>query len=412
MGVATLSAEDRGGLVRERLVIALVATAHAASHFYLLFLISLLPLLKVFLHVGYVELGLALTIGNVVSAAAQVPMGALVDRFGPRPMLIGALALHGLAFGSLALIPTLPWLLVVGALNGLAQCVYHPADYDILNGSVAKARIGRAFSYHTFSGYVGAAIAPPVLIGLALHVNLQSAFLVGALPGLVMAGALVFAPMLDARTSASARAASGAAPVPLSKIATPAIIGLTVFFAMLNLSMSALQNFGGPALIKLYHIPLGIATGALTAFLVGVAIGVLGGGYIADMTKRHGQVASIGFSFTALFTLALATISLGPIAVVALFGAAGFCTGLILPSRDMLVREAAAPGAVGRTFGFVTFGFNFGGTVGPLMYGYLLDRDMPRELLFVAFLFMVAAIAMPLVGEWRSRRRTEAAVAA
>jgi MFS family permease len=182
---------------------------------------------------------------------------------------------------------------------------------------------------------------------------------------------------------------------------------------MLNLSMSALQNFGGPALIKLYNIPLAFATGALTAYLVGVAVGVLGGGYIADMTKHHGKVASIGFAFTALITLALAVASLGPYAIIAAFAAAGLCSGLIMPSRDMMVREAATPGAVGRTFGFVTFGFNFGGTIGPIMYGYLLDRNLPREMLLLAFCFMLAAIAMPLAGEWlRARRQPQTAVAA
>jgi MFS family permease len=179
---------------------------------------------------------------------------------------------------------------------------------------------------------------------------------------------------------------------------------LTIFFAILNLSTSALQNFSSLALIKLYHIPLVFATACLTAYLIGVAGGVLGGGHIADMTRRHGQVAAIGFSFTAIFTFVIATFYFGPYALVALLGAAGICTGLILPSRDMLVKEAAPAGAVGRTFGIVTTGFNFGGTVGPLMYGWLLDRNMPREMLYLALAFMLLAIAMPLVGEWRKRQ--------
>jgi FSR family fosmidomycin resistance protein-like MFS transporter len=177
-----------------------------------------------------------------------------------------------------------------------------------------------------------------------------------------------------------------------------------VFFAIFNLSTSALQNFSGIALIKLYHIPLTFATAGLTAYLIGVGIGVLGGGYIADLTKRHGQVASIGFCFTAVFTLLLVTVFLGQWYLVAILGAAGFCTGLIYPSRDMMVREAAPAGAVGRTFGIVTTGFNFGGTVGPIMYGWLLDRDMPRQMLLLALAFMVLTIIMPLVGEWRSRK--------
>lgn len=392
--------------VRERTIVWLVATAHLISHFYLLTLIPLLPLLKTAFNVSYVQLGLALTIGNICGALAQTPMGFLVDRYGPRKLLIGALTLHGVAFASLALFPSYGWLLAVGALAGIAQSVYHPADYDILSAAVAKERVGRAFSYHTFSGYVGAALAPPLLITVATRTNLTDAFLVASLPGLLCAIGLVFAPLLDERSSAADRASSGAEPVPMRAILTRRIIGLTVFFALFNLSTSALQNFSSIALIKLYHIPLSFATAGLTAYLAGVGCGVLGGGYIADLTKRHGRVASIGFCFTALFTALLITVFLGQWYLIAILGAAGFCSGLIYPSRDMMVREAAPPGAVGRTFGIVTTGFNFGGTIGPLMYGFLLDRNMPRQMLGLALIFMVLTIIMPLVGEWRARKQS------
>ena len=387
----------------------LVAGAHLISHFYLLTLIPLLPLLKTALNVGYVQLGLALTIGNVCGALVQTPMGFLVDRYGPRKLLIGALTLHGVAFASMAFFPSYGWLLVVGALSGVAQSVYHPADYDILSAAVAKERVGRAFSYHTFSGYVGAAIAPPLLIAVATRTNLSDAFLVASLPGLLCAVGLIFARQLDERSSAADRVSSGADPVPMRAILTRRIIGLTVFFALFNLSTSALQNFSSIALIKLYHIPLSFATAGLTAYLVGVGCGVLGGGHIADLTKRHGQAASIGFCFTALFTTLLITVFLGQWYLIAILAAAGFCTGLIYPSRDMMVREAAPAGAVGRTFGIVTTGFNVGGTIGPLMYGFLLDRDMPRQMLGLALFFMVLTIIMPIAGEWRSRRTVAAA---
>jgi MFS transporter, FSR family, fosmidomycin resistance protein len=390
---------------RERSTIWLVATAHGISHFYLLTLIPLLPLLKTSLGVSYFQLGLALTIGNVCGALAQTPMGFLVDRVGPRKMLIGALALHGAAFASLAMFPNYGWLLCVGALSGIAQSVYHPADYDILSAVVAKERTGRAFSYHTFSGYIGAAIAPPLLVLVATRSSISESLAVAALPGLLCAIGLLFAPMLDERSSAADRSSSGAKPVPMRAILTRRIIGLTFFFTIFNLSTSALQNFSGIALIKLYHIPLTFATAGLTAYLVGVGAGVLGGGYVADLTKHHGKVAAIGFCFTAVFTALLITVFFGQWFLIVLLGAAGFCNGLIYPSRDMMVREAAPPGAVGRTFGIVTTGFNIGGTIGPLMYGYLLDRNMPRQMLEVAIVFMVLSVIIPLVGEWRSARQ-------
>ncbi len=57
---------------------------------------------------------------------------------------------------------------------------------------------------------------------------------------------------------------------------------------------------------------------------------------------------------------------------------AGFLSGLIMPSRDMMVRAAAPPGAAGRVFGIVTTGFNIGGAVGPMLAGWIMDRGAPR----------------------------------
>ncbi len=100
-------------------------------------------------------------------------MGFLVDRAGARRVLIAGLLLGGLAFLSLGLVNTYAWLIVAAALAGLANCVYHPADYAILSDTISEDRMGRAFSVHTFAGFVGGAIAPPLLLGLAAVAGLD-----------------------------------------------------------------------------------------------------------------------------------------------------------------------------------------------------------------------------------------------
>ena len=49
---------------------------------------------------------------------------------------------------------------------------------------------------------------------------------------------------------------------------------------------------------------------ALTAFLGASAVGVLAGGFLADRTQRHGQVAAACFAINAAIVLVIALVGL------------------------------------------------------------------------------------------------------
>ena len=69
-------------------VIGLIGVGHFLSHFLIFVLPPLLPLMKEAYGVSYVQLGLAITLFNVVSGLTQAPVGFLVDRVGPRDLLL------------------------------------------------------------------------------------------------------------------------------------------------------------------------------------------------------------------------------------------------------------------------------------------------------------------------------------
>jgi FSR family fosmidomycin resistance protein-like MFS transporter len=401
--------ERADDLRKEWRAIWFVSGAHLVSHYYTLALIPLFALLKLQLGVSFVQLGLAITVYNVVSVIAQTPIGFLVDRVGGRKLLVAGLVVGGCAYASFALLPTYAWLLVVMAFVGLANAVYHPADYDLLHSAVAPRRVGRAFSYHTFSGYLGFGIAPPLMIWLGTSFGVSTAFVVAGIVGLVAAIPLVFATELDRRPQTAQEVADAPPPLSFAQLLTPSIVSLTVFFVLLNLSASGVQNFSIVALGELYHIPLAFASAALTAFLAGMALGVLGGGVIADKTTRHADVAVAGYVCCAILTAIVGTFNLGGYGIAAVLGLAGFCSGLIMPSRDMLVRAAAPPGAMGRTFGIVTTGFNIGGMIGPMLYGLLMDRHLPRDIYYVGAGIMLATAALPFITQRRAARASERA---
>ena len=386
-----------------------VSGAHLISHLHIMVLPVLLPLLKEQMNVGFFELGLALTTFNIVTGVTQAPMGFLVDRIGARRVLIAGLALGGLAFLSLGFATFYAWLFVTAVLGGLANCVYHPADYAILTDSISEDRIGRAFSIHTFAGFVGGAIAPPLLLGLAAFGGLSSSLICAGLFAWVTA-AVVFLVPDQQQASARARAGGDAGTAAsTASILTPTVLALTGFFTLLALSHSAMYSFSIVALIASHGVSLATATAALTAYLAGSAAGVLAGGVLADRTRRHGDVAAAGFALSAVIALAIAVFTLPVAALIAAMGLAGFLFGIIQPSRDMLVRKAAPPGAAGRVFGIVSTGFNIGGIVGPLLFGWLMDNGLPRWIFGAAVGFMVVTAIFAFLDDRRPRRRPLAA---
>jgi FSR family fosmidomycin resistance protein-like MFS transporter len=75
--------------------LALICAAHLISHFYYLVSFGFSPFLRDYLGIGFVELGLAITLFNIISGLVQTPMGYAVDRAGARRVLVAGAVLGG-----------------------------------------------------------------------------------------------------------------------------------------------------------------------------------------------------------------------------------------------------------------------------------------------------------------------------
>jgi MFS family permease len=279
----------------------------------------------------------------------------------------------------------------------------------MLADSISEGRIGRAFSVHTFAGFVGGAIAPAILLGLTVYGGLEAAFTVAGLFGLVTAFALLLMPKPPIGEHRARLDRSGAKPRrAIGSVLTPSILAMTGFFTLLALANSAINSFSVVALIAAHGTSFAGANAALTAYLATSAVGVLLGGWLADRTSRHGNVTAVGFGLAAIIMLAVAVLVLPLSSLILAMGVAGLSYGMVQPSRDMLVRRAAPPGMAGSAFGIVSTGFNIGGIIGPPMFGWLMDHGSPRGVLAAAVAFMAITALVGMAEERRGRRAAAA----
>lgn len=391
--------------LRDAKVISIVAVAHFVSHVYIMLLPPIFLLVKDHFGVGYTEIALALTAYNVMSALLQTPAGFLVDKIGARIMLTLGLILSGIAICVASLLPGY-WSFLIGyALLGIANTVYHPADYSILSATVDGKRMGKAFSIHTFAGYLGSGVTPALVIAAVALWGWNGGFICAAILSfaaalllMVTGSVLPKAPRKTAETTAK----TGDTKVGLDLLLSGPILRNLLFFFCLAMANGGIQTFAVVSLGAIHGTSPEVANIGLSGFLLFSAAGVLLGGIIADRTPHHERVAAVGFACTSTMVFLMGWVTMPAAILIFVMSLGGLLNGMIQPSRDMMVRAVTPPGSFGKVFGFVTTGFNLGGMVAPLIYAWLMDHGQPRTIYVIVILFILLALVTAM-----TRRKPE-----
>ncbi len=394
---------------RDARVNLLIGTGHFLSHFYQLCLPPLFVVWQSQFKVSFAELGLAPVVMALMAALMQTPYGFLVDRFGARRFLIGNTLVMSVAIALMAFATAYWQIVVLAMVSGAANAVYHPADYSILAGSIRKERMGQAFALHTLTGNIGFALAPPVVAVLLVFVGWRETLLVLGLLGVPVAAAILWQSSILQEQGRTERKSGGMTIGNLLLDRT--LILFFLFYLLGSMAGSGVQAW----LITILHeqkgIALALASTALTAYMVGTSAGVMLGGTMVDRWKRFIGLFVAGLTaVSAVLTLLVGVLPVGGIAAIAIMFCSGAALGGSRTPRDIMLKDAAPPGEIGKVFGFVSSGLPLGGALTPVPFGYLIDHGHAEWVLVLAAAILVASILC--MGTARASAKSDAAIAA
>jgi FSR family fosmidomycin resistance protein-like MFS transporter len=389
-------------LSQDAKTIGLIGLAHGTSHFFHMLLAPLFPLFIRDFGFSYSELGLLISTFFVISGVGQAMSGFLVDRVGARPVLFVALGCFALAALSVATAQSYSGLMLGAALAGLGNSPFHPVDFTILNKRVSQPRLGHAFSVHGITGNLGWAAAPVFLAGLTAATGSWriAAAGMGVWALFVLAVLWLNREAIDDRAgswSHEGKAAKGAgAPLnehPMAFLRLPSVWLCFSFFFWSTVSLSAIQSFASPALQQMYALPLSITAFVVTGYMLCGAAGMVVGGFLVSRTQRLERIIGICLMGAAVLLCLVATGALPGLLACAVAALAGFGAGLAGPSRDMLIKQAAPPGATGRVYGTVYSGLDLGFALAAPVFGALLDHGSASGVFYGSALALGLGVA-------------------
>jgi len=347
---------------------------------------ALLPFLISRDHLNYASASALILAATISSSVIQPLFGHLSDRRSlPWLMPIGPV-LGGVGVGLVGISPSYGLTFATVVVSGIGVAAFHPEGSRFAN-YVSGSRRSSGMSLFSVGGNIGFALGPVLVTPLVLIFGLAGTLLVivpTSLMGIVLAHEL---PRLQSFRGdlIDGRVTRGGEPDAWGPFT---ILGLVI-------ALRSFVYFGFVTFIPLYYIHdlhSSKATGsvALSAMLIGGAVGTLVGGRLAD---RFGRRAVLRGSMLMLPPLTVGFLVCGPalaIVFAALAGAATVATFAV----TIVMGQEYLPGRIGVASG-VTIGLSIGlGGVGAPLLGLLADAHGLRAVFEVMLVFPVLALAL------------------
>jgi len=349
------------------------------------------------------------TSGNAISKLLVGPLfgflaGWLVDRFGPRRLMVAGILMAGIALVGLGAIHSLTGFYFFYLFNALGNFCGGPLPNQVLLSRWFTAARGRAMGFAYLGIGIGGAIVPFLALWLTQEVGWRGAL--QALGLLIVLAALPLALVVKESPDRAAGRAPSPEPLAPSPASVAPVFRSPAFYLLLAGSMCSIAAVGGTnqhlkLFLSLDHgYSQGAAAQIASLVLASSLVGRLGMGWLADripkkyvmlliyllvaaaipllfLTRMHGAI----YLFAAVFGIGLGgEYMVIPLMAAELFGVRvlGRAMGVVLTGDG--VAEALAPVLVGRMHDVSgSYATGFAAVIGFAIAGAIAVAFLPRS---------------------------------
>ena len=352
---------------------------------------------------------LAFSISSIVQGLLSPAVGTLVDRFGPRRViLVGTFVLSGGCVLSSQIASLWSLYLVAGVLAAAGVCAVGWVPSGALISRWFANRQGSVMGL-AFSGMgVGILVIGPLTQWLIAARGWRAAYVVLGIGALVVLVPLVWLGVREAPVAAP-RARAGAATGPGA--GGPAVVDALQTRAFWALFVAYLCTPLAVFPVVTHQVAFAVDQGFPRLFVAGIfgltglmsTVGRIGFGVAADRIGRATS-ATVSYACTAVGTLCLLTLEswhheASLYAYALLFGLGFGARGPIITAMASQLFQGRRFGVI---YGFLSVGNGVGGAIGPWFGGAIHDFTGSYR---VAFLIAVGFCAMGAACFWLARPR-------
>ncbi|MBI4296371.1 MAG: MFS transporter [Chloroflexi bacterium] len=352
----------------------------------------------------------AIMLANAMRMGIQIlvapVIGRVVDRYGPKQVMVAGALIQALALGLLSETGALWFFLACYAIEGIGFTALFTIPTTALVSNWFKKRRGWALGIAAIGVGVGGVVTAPIVGGYLIpDFGWRASYQVLSLATLVLVVPLALLVIKTrpsdlglhpdrletSETETVAQAPSSLETVFTLKMAarTSAFWLIIVSYLLFGFVMSGVFQNNVPHLRDIGFSAV-VASTAFGIVGAGSAIGKFGFGWLSDLiTPKYAYCIGIGFMAAGIFLLKSVSLA-SPMVVLWLYaGFFGLGIGCFLACISMLVSQNFGLASYGLIYGMITGFHSIGTATGSVMAGYIYDATGNYDLAFSIFLALL-----------------------